>query len=34
MDVIDLWELLSYVDGLSFETYPWDLFYLCHPQAN
>ncbi|GFT48764.1 tyrosine-protein phosphatase non-receptor type 4 [Nephila pilipes] len=31
MDVIDLWELLSYVDGLSFETYPWDLFYLCRP---
>ncbi|KAG8185008.1 hypothetical protein JTE90_017032 [Oedothorax gibbosus] len=29
MDVIDLWELLSNVDDLSFETYPWDLFSLC-----
>jgi tyrosine-protein phosphatase non-receptor type 4 len=30
MDVIDLWELLSHVDDWSFETFPWDVFSLCH----
>ncbi|XP_015911559.1 tyrosine-protein phosphatase non-receptor type 4 isoform X2 [Parasteatoda tepidariorum] len=30
MDVIDLWDFLYNVDDWSFDTFPWDLFYLCH----